>query len=105
MDEPTAGVDTASSDALAGVLERLAAEGTSMIVVTHELEAMRDVVSRVVCMESGRIDFDGTAAQYEAHQAAHAHGSSHHHDPTHDAPPEPVYEAPLDRSAAGGPRG
>ena len=102
MDEPTAGVDTASSEALAQVLERLAAEGTSMVVVTHELEALRDVVSRVVCMESGRVDFDGTTAQYAAHQAAHDHGSSHHHDPTYDAPPEPVIGAPLDRTHTGG---
>ncbi len=105
MDEPTAGVDAASSEALAVVLERLAAEGTSMVVVTHELEALSDVVTRVVCMESGRVDFDGTTREYTAHTAAHDHGSSHHHDPTHDAPPEPVLGAPLDRSGPGGPRG
>ncbi len=105
MDEPTAGVDTASQVALAEVLQRLAVDGTSMIVVTHELEALRDVVTRVVCMESGRVDFDGTAGEYTAHTLSHAPGSSHHHDPTHDAPPEPVLGAPLDRSGPGGPRG
>ncbi len=105
MDEPTAGVDTASQVALAGVLERLAADGTSMVVVTHELEALRDVVTRVVCMEAGYVDFDGTTAQYATHTAAHDHGSIHHHDPSHDGPPEPVLGAPLDRSGAGGPRG
>ena len=67
MDEPTAGVDTASSEALGPILDRLAGEGTSMVVVTHELEALRDVVTRVVCMESGRVDFSGTAAEYAAH--------------------------------------
>jgi len=105
MDEPTAGVDTASSEALATILARLAEEGTSMVVVTHELEALRDVVTRVVCMESGRVDFSGTAAEYAAHTVAHAPGSSHHHDPTHDAPKDPVLGAPLDRTTAGGSRG
>ncbi len=104
MDEPTAGVDTSSSEALAGILDRLATEGTSMVIVTHELEALRDVVTRVVCMESGRVDFSGTAAEYAAHTAAHAPGSVHHHDPTHDAPREPVLKAPLDRRAAEGRR-
>jgi zinc transport system ATP-binding protein len=105
MDEPTAGVDTANQEALAVVLERLAAEGTSMVVVTHELEALRDVVTRVVCMRSGRVDFDGSTERYAAHRAAHDPGSIHHHDPTYDEPPEPVLGAPLDRSGPGGDRG
>jgi zinc transport system ATP-binding protein len=94
MDEPTAGVDTANQEALAVVIERLAAQGTSMVVVT-----------RVVCMESGRVDFDGSAGEYAAHIATHDPGSTHHHDPTHDGPPEPVLDAPLDRTGPGGPRG
>ena len=35
MDEPTAGVDHASQEALAAVLQRLADRGTSMLIVTH----------------------------------------------------------------------
>jgi zinc transport system ATP-binding protein len=104
MDEPTAGVDTASQEALAVVLERLAAEGTSMVVVTHELEALRDVVTRVVCMQAGRVDLDGTPEEYATHRAAHDPGSTHHHDPTHDGPPQPVMGAPLD-AGPGGNRG
>ena len=79
MDEPTAGVDHASQVALAEVLRRLAARGTSMLVVTHELDALEDVVTRIVCMESGHVDFDGTTAAYAAHLASHATGSGHHH--------------------------
>ena len=107
MDEPTAGVDTASQDALAEVLARLAADGTSMVVVTHELEALRDLVTRVVCMESGHVDFDGSTAEYTAHLAAHAIGSSHHHDPRHDRrPPERMLgPAPLDLAAEEGVHG
>ena len=40
MDEPTAGVDHASQEALAAVLQRLADRGTSMLIVTHELAAL-----------------------------------------------------------------
>ncbi len=60
MDEPTAGVDAANQHALAEVLRRLAADGTSMVVVTHELDALHDVVTRIVCMDAGHVDFDGT---------------------------------------------
>ncbi|HSO64085.1 MAG TPA: metal ABC transporter ATP-binding protein [Ornithinibacter sp.] len=80
MDEPTAGVDHASQVGLADVLGRLAARGTSMLIVTHELDALEDLVTHIVCMESGHVDFDGTTAAYAAHLASHATGSAHHHD-------------------------
>ena len=78
MDEPTAGVDAANQEVLADVLGRLAAAGTTMLVVTHELDALRDIVTHVVCMSSGHVDFEGTSADYVAHMAAHATGSAHH---------------------------
>ena len=79
MDEPTAGVDAASQEALAVVLRRLADRGTSMLVVTHELAALETVVGRIVCLDAGHVDFDGTPAAYAAHLARHAAGSGHHH--------------------------
>ncbi|KRE62558.1 metal ABC transporter ATP-binding protein [Nostocoides sp. Soil756] len=84
MDEPTAGVDHVNQLALADVLRRLVADGTSMLVVTHELDALSDVVTRIVCMEAGHLDFDGSPTQYRAHLLAHGSGSGHHHD--HDTP-------------------
>ena len=103
MDEPTAGVDHANQVALAEVLHRLAAEGTSMIVVTHELEALADVVTRIVCMDAGHVDFDGSPAAYAAHVAAHVRGSAHHHEHDDPAPSGTVMgAAPLDRSARSG---
>jgi zinc transport system ATP-binding protein len=101
MDEPTAGVDTANQRILAAVLGRLASAGTTMLIVTHELDAVRDIVSRVVCVSSGHIDFDGTSAEYAVHTAAHALGSDHHH--TYDdlrVPATPPGSGPLDPPAA-----
>ncbi|MBR7744102.1 metal ABC transporter ATP-binding protein [Phycicoccus sp. BSK3Z-2] len=104
MDEPTAGVDHASQHALAEVLRRLAADGTSMLVVTHELDALHDVVTRIVCMDAGHLDFDGTPAQYRAHLADHSLGSGHHHDDEHPPPPARVLGGgPLDPAAGGRP--
>ena len=97
MDEPTAGVDHASQEALAAVLERLADRGTSMLVVTHELEPLEAVVNRIVCLDAGHIDFDGTPAAYAAHLQRHAAGSDHHH-PEDDTPRRGhvIGAAPLD---------
>jgi zinc transport system ATP-binding protein len=58
MDEPTAGVDIENQRSLAAALGRLAALGHTMIIVTHELEALSAVVTRVVTISGGRITSD-----------------------------------------------
>lgn len=84
MDEPTAGVDTANQEVLAQVLARLAERGTTMLIVTHELDALAEVVTRTVVVDSGRIVFDGTPEELTAAGAGatspvlRSHG--HHHD-------------------------
>lgn len=82
MDEPTAGVDAASQEVLASVLHRLADTGVTMIVVTHELAALRGVIGRILEVESGRLHFDGTPGAYADHVAEQAHAvyDGHHHD-------------------------
>ncbi|WP_298751223.1 metal ABC transporter ATP-binding protein [uncultured Serinicoccus sp.] len=72
MDEPTAGVDEASQKVLAGVLRGLATSGTTMLVVTHELGALRGTVDRVLAVDAGHLSFDGTPQEYAAHQAERA---------------------------------
>lgn len=79
MDEPTAGVDAQNQAALADVLEGLAARGTSMVIVTHELTALRSIVTRVVAMDAGRIAFDGTPAEYAAATAPGSAQQPHDH--------------------------
>ncbi len=69
MDEPTAGVDRASQAVLAEVLHRLADEGTTLVVVTHELAALHGIVDRIVEVDTGHVTFDGTPEDYAEHQA------------------------------------
>ena len=82
MDEPTAGVDAANQHVLADVLARLAARGVTMIVVTHELEAFRHVVTRVVVVDLGRITWQGPIDEFTAHagELLHEHHTHHHDD-------------------------
>jgi zinc transport system ATP-binding protein len=62
MDEPTAGVDAASQQALAAVLADVSAAGTTLVVVTHEIGPLSGVLSRAVVVDHGRIRYDGPLA-------------------------------------------
>jgi zinc transport system ATP-binding protein len=79
MDEPTAGVDAASQVVLAQVLSRLAERGTTMLIVTHELDALAGMVTRVLCTNRGRIDFDGTLTRYLDGHGCATEPQVHHH--------------------------
>lgn len=70
MDEPTAGVDLASQQVLSRVLARLAERGATLLIVTHELQAVSDVLTRIVQLSGGRISFDGTPADYASNPQA-----------------------------------
>lgn len=72
MDEPTAGVDSASQVILAGVLQQLGAAGTTMLIVTHELTALRGIVDRIVEVDTGHLTFDGSPQGYAEHQRRQA---------------------------------
>jgi zinc transport system ATP-binding protein len=81
LDEPTAGVDAANQQVLAQVLARLAKRGTTMLIVTHELEALDDIVTRIVVVQNGRIAFDGSRAEFDAQTTElDRDHDGHHHD-------------------------
>ena len=79
MDEPTAGVDIASQHGLVEVLARLVAEGLTLVVVTHELAAFADLVTRVVVVDAGRIAFDGSRDEFVAAGSDVLHDHDWHH--------------------------
>ena len=55
MDEPTAGVDADSQDALVRTLLSLVERGLTLIIVTHEIAPLLPVLTRVVSMSGGRM--------------------------------------------------
>jgi L-cystine transport system ATP-binding protein len=55
FDEPTSALDPELIGEVLGVMKMLAAEGTTMVVVTHEMSFARDVANRVIFMEKGLI--------------------------------------------------
>jgi zinc transport system ATP-binding protein len=76
MDEPLAGVDADSQQALADTLAALAADGVTQVIVLHELGPLDPIITRVIALEHGRVVYDGphtaeSHATYAAHQHAH----------------------------------
>ncbi|MGW7042993.1 ABC transporter permease subunit [Streptomyces avermitilis] len=61
LDEPAAGLDTAEVTALARVLRALAADGTALLVVEHDLDLVADLADIVHVMTAGRIVASGPA--------------------------------------------
>ena len=96
MDEPTAGVDLASQEVLSQVLARLAGRGTTMLIVTHELQAVRGVLTRIVELQGGRITLDATPADYARSQGAPTTGHNGHHHDDEEFPPALPVAGPLD---------
>ena len=95
MDEPTAGVDLASQEVLSKVLARLAGRGATMLIVTHELQALGGVLTRIVQLDGGRITFDGTPADHNRSQGAQMGSHDGHHHDDEVLPPSPA-AGPLD---------
>lgn len=69
FDEPTSALDPEMVDSVLDVMQGLAGEGMTMLIVTHEMAFARDVSARVVFMDQGRICEQGTPGQiFEAPQ-------------------------------------
>ncbi|MEO3744861.1 metal ABC transporter ATP-binding protein [Plantactinospora sp. B5E13] len=85
LDEPTAGVDSASQDAFAEALRGFVADGGTVLLVAHELGPLATVITRAVVVHEGKIAHDGPVPEPAGHHAAPGHEHVHPH-----APDDPV---------------
>jgi energy-coupling factor transporter ATP-binding protein EcfA2 len=63
LDEPTRGLDYSAKRSLIGIIDRLAAEGHSVVVATHDVEFVAAAADRVVVMAAGDVVADGPTAE------------------------------------------
>ena len=63
FDEPTSALDPELTREVLDTIRELASEGTTMLVVTHEMSFAREVAGRVIFMEDGVIVEQGSPAQ------------------------------------------
>lgn len=110
LDEPTAGVDLQVQQSLADLLERLKSDGSTIILVAHELGALAPLVDRAIIMRDGRVVHDGALPSdaelhhpaYGEHFASGLHeGHTHHHDEAAHEDHVPHVGSPLDRTTGG----
>jgi ABC-2 type transport system ATP-binding protein len=66
LDEPTEGLDPQSRTALWEELERINAEGTTMLLTTHYMEEADRLCSRLAIIDSGRVVVDGRPDRLKA---------------------------------------
>ena len=64
FDEPTSALDPEMAGEVLEVMKKLASEGRTMIVVTHEMNFARKVANRVVFMEDGYIVETGPSEEF-----------------------------------------
>ncbi len=63
LDEPGAGLDDAGRDALTRRLRDVAAGGTAVLLVDHDMRLVLDVCDRVTVLDAGRVIAEGPPAQ------------------------------------------
>jgi ABC-type histidine transport system ATPase subunit len=63
FDEPTSSLDPELTDEVLSVMRELASDGTTMIVVTHEMAFARDASDRVLFLHNGQIEEEGPPEQ------------------------------------------
>jgi len=67
FDEPTSALDPTTTGKLLALIRRLASEGLTMIIVTHEMSFARDVSTRVLFMDEGVVLENGSSEQVFCH--------------------------------------
>lgn len=63
FDEPTSALDPELRQEVLKVMQLLAEEGMTMVVVTHEMDFARRVGSRLIFIDQGRVAHDGPPAE------------------------------------------
>ncbi|GAA1276164.1 hypothetical protein GCM10009609_43970 [Pseudonocardia aurantiaca] len=59
IDEPTTGMDLTGAEAIMKLLAERAAEGRTIVVITHDMDVVAEYVPRVVVMAAGQVLADG----------------------------------------------
>lgn len=78
MDEPMAGIDAASRARLADIVADAKAEGTTILIVLHELGELGPLLDRELHISAGHVSYDGTPHIDDDHEQHHGGGDHCH---------------------------
>jgi branched-chain amino acid transport system ATP-binding protein len=67
LDEPAAGLNPAETGALEELIRAIAARGTTVLLVEHDMKLVMSLSERILVLDQGRRLAEGTAAEIRAH--------------------------------------
>jgi L-cystine transport system ATP-binding protein len=67
FDEPTSSLDPELVGEVLNVIKKIAEEGTTMLIVTHELSFAREVANKVIFMDGGKIVEENDTKEFFTH--------------------------------------
>ena len=68
LDEPTAGLDPRARDFLLGDIKRLNQEGTTVVMISHAMDDVARLATRVAVLEKGRLVMQGSTLEVFSQQ-------------------------------------
>jgi branched-chain amino acid transport system ATP-binding protein len=72
LDEPSSGLDEAETDNFGALLRALAADGTAVLMVEHDMELVMGVCDLIHVLEFGRVIATGTGAEIRSNRKVQA---------------------------------
>jgi branched-chain amino acid transport system ATP-binding protein len=63
LDEPAAGLNREETQRLADLLSRIAASGTTIVLIEHDMSLVMNVAARIAVLDFGRLIAEGTPAE------------------------------------------
>ena len=67
FDEPTSALDPEMVGEVLALMKQVADEGMTMVIVTHEMGFAKEVASRIIFMDDGKIKEENTPEEFFAH--------------------------------------
>ena len=98
LDEPSANLDQAATEALRTQIRCIKAQGKSIVVAEHRLYYLADLIDRVLLVEDGKISqaFDRAGFLAMTEEERHQHGLRTIHEQTQAPLPAPPSEGALE---------
>jgi len=69
LDEPAAGLNGHETDALAAILQRVNAEGVTLLLIEHDMALVTRIAQRIAVLDFGRKIAEGSPEEIKAHPA------------------------------------
>ncbi|TQL03828.1 metal ABC transporter ATP-binding protein [Cellulomonas sp. SLBN-39] len=79
LDEPTSGIDLPTQEAFVSTVARLRDEGTTVVVILHEIGPFAPLIDRTVVLRHGRVVHDGDPVHARAEHGGAGHDHTHPH--------------------------